>query len=240
MARVRKLDATTLTARVERRVLRDSVHEAILEILLENRVAPGDSLSIDGLARDLGVSPTPVREALVQLEHTGLLTRAALKGYRVAPPLDGAAMGEMLRARAVVEVAAVRQAVPVGADVLAQLETAHARHRDAADEVRAAFGAHPDQLDWATMRAYYAADWEFHRILLRRCGNRYLQEMAENLAPHIHRFRQLLIRRTIDVDLAHAEHSAILGAVRSDDPDAAAAAMERHLAAVTERATSGH
>lgn len=240
VARPQKANGVALTARVERRVLRDSVHEAILEILLGNKVAPGDSLSIDGLARDLGVSPTPVREALVQLEHTGLLTRAALKGYRVAPPLSGTDMGEMLQARSVVEVAAIQLAVPAAADVIAQLEIAHARHREAADLVRATFDAHPDQLDWSTMRAYYAADWEFHRILLQNCGNRYLLEMAESLAPHIHRLRQLLNRRTIDVDLAHAEHTAILDAVRSGDPHIAAAAMTMHLAAVKNRATSGH
>ena len=227
------------TPRVERRVLRDAVHEAILEILLGNSVAPGDSLSIDGLARDLGVSPTPVREALVQLENTRLLTRAALKGYRVAPPLSEAAMGEMLQARSVVEVAAIRLAVPASPGVVAQLETAHVRHRDAADLVRATFDAHPDQLDWSTMRAYYAADWEFHRILLQHCGNRYLLEMAENLAPHVHRLRQLLDRRTIDVDQAHVEHSAILVAVRSGDPRTAAEAMALHLDAVRNRATSG-
>src|SRR6478735_4678774 len=98
---------------VERRALRDGVYDALLELLLDNGVAPGASLSIEGLARELGVSPTPVREALGQLEHTGLVTRAALKGYRAAAPLTQARMAELLNARSVVEVAAVRAAVPV-------------------------------------------------------------------------------------------------------------------------------
>ena len=135
--------------------------------------------------------------------------------------------------------AAIESAVPAGAEVIATLETAHAHHRAAADLVRETFDRHPDRLEWSTMRAYYAADWEFHRTLLKHCGNRYLLAMAENLAPHIHRFRQLLHRRTIDVDQAHAEHSAILEAVRSGEPDVAAAAMTMHLSAVMKRATSG-
>src|SRR3954447_24962481 len=85
---------------VQRRALRDGVYDAILEMLLAGQATPGESLAIDGLARQLGVSPTPVREALVQLEHTGLVTRAALKGYRVAPPLNPAGVAELMDARA--------------------------------------------------------------------------------------------------------------------------------------------
>ena len=68
--------------RLTRKVLRDDVHDALLQMLLRGRFAPGESLSIDHVARQLGVSPTPVREALVELEHTGLVTRAALRGFR--------------------------------------------------------------------------------------------------------------------------------------------------------------
>src|SRR5690606_5880841 len=71
---------------LERRGLRDRVYDLILEMLLEGDVEPGSRLSIDTLAKQLDVSPTPVREAMVQLERTGLVTREVLKGYRVAPP----------------------------------------------------------------------------------------------------------------------------------------------------------
>src|SRR5690242_17434650 len=123
---------TTNRAVVQRRALRDGVYDAVLEMLLAGQVSPGESLSIEGLARDVGVSPTPVREALGQLEHTGLVTRAALKGYRVAAPLTPERTGELIDARAVVEVAAIRRAVPVTPPVLAELETVSNRHRAAA------------------------------------------------------------------------------------------------------------
>lgn len=221
---------------VQRRVLRDGVYDEILEMLLAGRVASGESLSIDGLARQLGVSPTPVREALGQLEHTGLVTRAALKGYRVSPPLTSSRMAELMEARAVVEVAAVRRAVPVSAAVITELETVSTQHRRAAQRVLKMMTRHPSRLQWETLRTYYAVDWEFHLVLLRHSHNPYLLDMAQTLAPHVHRLRQLMNRGAIDVELAVVEHAAILDAVRSGDPEAAAASMETHLVAVRSRA----
>src|SRR5690625_7557013 len=72
---------------IKRQVLRAEVEELILERLLESRWSPGSRLSIDGLARDLEVSPTPVREAMVSLERSGLVEYVALRGYVFAPML---------------------------------------------------------------------------------------------------------------------------------------------------------
>ncbi len=221
---------------VQRRVLRDGVYDEILEMLLAGRVASGESLSIDGLARQLGVSPTPVREALGQLEHTGLVTRAALKGYRVSPPLTPSRMAELMDARVIVEVAAVRLAVPVSAAVITELETVSTQQRRAAQRVVTMMTRHSSRLQWETLRAYYAVDSEFHLILLRHSHNPYLLDMAQTLAPHMHRLRQLMNRGAIDVELAVVEHTAILDAVRSGDSQAAAALMESHLVAVRSRA----
>jgi DNA-binding GntR family transcriptional regulator len=70
---------------VSRQVLADHVYQEILASLMDGTLEAGASVSIDGLARDLDVSPTPIREALARLESTGLVRRVALKGYSVAP-----------------------------------------------------------------------------------------------------------------------------------------------------------
>lgn len=222
---------------VQRRVLRDGVYDAILEMLLAAHVSPDEPLAIDGLARQLGVSPTPVREALGLLEHTGLVTRAALKGYRVAPPLTPDRMAELMDARAIVEVAAVRLAVPVATRVVAELEAVSERHRDAARQVLAV-AASPQDLEWATLRTYYTIDWDFHLTLLRSSHNPYLLDMACRLAPHVHRLRQSLNHGAIDVEQAVAEHAVIVEAVRGGDPERAAQAMRTHLCAVRSRAVA--
>ena len=95
---------------VRRQALRAEVEELILERLLEARWMPGARLSIDGFARDLEVSPTPVREAMVSLERSGLVEYVALRGYVVAPMLDAAQMTELLDARKTVEAAALNRA----------------------------------------------------------------------------------------------------------------------------------
>ena len=88
---------------LERKVLRDTVYESLVDMLMSGTLAPGASLSIDGLASGLAVSPTPVREALVQLERTGLVFREPLRGYRVAPLLDTDQVAQLCDARAIVE-----------------------------------------------------------------------------------------------------------------------------------------
>ncbi|RQX05370.1 GntR family transcriptional regulator [Micromonospora globispora] len=219
---------------VERRALRDGVYDAILELLLEGRVKPGASLSIDALARQLGVSPTPVREAMVQLEHTGLVTRAALKGYRVAPPLSTERMSELVDARTILEVAAVHGAVPMSGAALLELKAAHSDHVLAADYVKRVRAGNDEQ-GWSVIRRYYTADWAFHRVILTHCGNQYLLQLAEFLSPQVHRLRQSLGHGLTDVDQAVAEHGDILESIASGDNERAENAMRAHLMGVRAR-----
>ncbi len=127
---------------IKRTMLRDDVYDTVLEMLLTNEFKPGSSLSIDSVARQLGVSPTPVREALVQLETTGLVTRAALKGYSVALPLTEEQMVQLLDARMVLELAAVERAAARSSDVAPRLREAHEEHEEVVAEL--GLGASPE------------------------------------------------------------------------------------------------
>jgi DNA-binding GntR family transcriptional regulator len=219
-----------------RRALRDGVHEAVLEMLLDGGVEPGSPLSIDGLARQLGVSPTPVREALVNLEHTGLVTRAALKGYRVAPPLSAEQMAELVEARAVVELAAVERAAKHSTTLLPQLRAAHGRHLDAVQEL-ARSADDPQSRTAAHMRHYFDADWGFHVEIMRASGNRYLLQMLEGMGVHVHRLRQSVGHGVSDAEAALYEHAEVLRALEAGNAEQAVAAMRRHLEGVRSRAT---
>ncbi len=88
---------------VSRQVLADHVYEELLASLMDGRLEPGAAVSIDGTARELDVSPTPVREALARLEHTGMVRRVALKGYRVAPMFTREDFAELMEARLAIE-----------------------------------------------------------------------------------------------------------------------------------------
>lgn len=105
-------DPETLSLRpIRPRGLRDDVYDALLDMLTSGSLEPDSPLTIDGLARFLAVSQTPVREALARLEDTGLVHRTANRGYRVAPPMSAAQMSELIEARLIMETSAIGHAV---------------------------------------------------------------------------------------------------------------------------------
>ncbi|MEV1290752.1 GntR family transcriptional regulator [Pseudonocardia sp. NPDC049635] len=218
---------------IERRGLRDHVYERILELLLSGGLEPGARLGIDTIARDLAVSPTPVREAMVQLERTGLVTREALKGYRVAPPLGAPQLAELFDARLMLETTATRMAAPAGPELLEELRHAQQEHARAGERVAEALAA--GRVDLQLTTEYFAADTDFHAVVLHHCGNRYLLDMSETLGAQVHRMRQTALRGVPDVEEAVAEHAAVVEAFASGEVDAPVAAMTRHLRNVRER-----
>lgn len=220
--------------RLTRKVLRDDVYDELLERLISGTYPSGTSLSIEGVARELGVSPTPVREALAQLEHTGLVSRAALKGYRVAPPLSERQMAELIEARTVVELAAVERAAERAAELLPALQVAHERH-EAIAKVLVGASRTPSTAD---MRAYFDADWEFHALIMEASDNRYLRQMLEGLGVHVHRLRQMVGLGVSDAETALLEHARVLEALSGGDAASAVAAMRDHLEGVKARAVA--
>jgi len=221
---------------VQRTALRDQVHDRILADLLDGTVQPGERLSIDTLARELAVSPTPVREALVQLERTGLVTREALKGYRVAPLLDREQLAELFDARMLLEVHAAELAGPHAPAMLPELRAAHEAHEAASHDVVHAHAAGEVPLE-VTQR-YFDADGAFHAVIFAHAGNRYLRDMHASLGALTHRLRQAALRGPSDVIEAIAEHRAILDAFASRPGDAPQR-MHDHIAGVRDRSLSG-
>lgn len=222
-------------ADTDHRALRDRVYEQILGMLLEGRVEPGQRLSIDTLARTLQVSPTPVREAMVHLESTGLVSREALKGYRVAPPLDRDRLLELFDARLMLETAAAQQASRDARATAASLATAHERHRDVAERVVAAHES-GERVPVGLTQEYFRADAGFHAAMFEHAGNRYIAEMYAQLDALTHRMRQAVHTGPADVREAVAEHSAILRAFAEGTPGEIVDAVAEHIHRVRDRA----
>ncbi|WP_226344173.1 GntR family transcriptional regulator [Agilicoccus flavus] len=223
---------------LDRRGLRDRVYDLVFEMLLTGDLPPGSRLGIDTLARDLGVSPTPVREALVHLERTGLVTREALKGYRVAPPLDAAQLAELFDARVVLETGAARLAAARADTLVPTLRRLQARHEQEGEHVIALLGG-AERVPLEAMQAYFAADGAFHQAIFAASQNRYLIDMYDDLGAVTHRLRQVALRGLTDVKEAGAEHRAVVEAFESGDPAAPVAAMRRHIANVRARSLGG-
>lgn len=216
-----------LTPVSERRVLRDDVYESVLTLLLNGDVTAGSRLSIEKIARHLHVSPTPVREALVQLERTGLVTREALKGYRVAPPPDQRQLEELFEARLMLETAATRAASPGTESLLAELREAHRAHELAGDRLIEAMDE--GRNDPARVADFFYRDADFHSVVFKHSNNRYLIGMHDTLGAQLHRMRQTIDRGVSDVRESVAEHLAVLKAFESGDLDSPVQMMRAHI-----------
>src|SRR5690606_26969318 len=146
------------------RLIVDDVYGRIMELIMDGHVEPGDALSIDALAREFEVSSSPIREALARLEHTGLVRRYALRGYRVAPPLSPDELSELIDARQVIEPAVVRAACAARTDDLIE----------ALRETIAEMEQAPRGEDFASYRAYVEADQRVPRPTVEAADNRSL------------------------------------------------------------------
>ncbi len=226
---------------LERKVLRDTVRDQLFRMLVDGSLGPGMNLSIDGLARDLCVSPTPVREALVHLEHTGLVRRAALRGYTVAEPLSTKELHDLVAARRLIEGEALRVALdhldPTeaegvegagragGSPLVEHLSGALDEQRRAFDEVT----RHGALCPPAHLYAYLVSEWEFHRVLVAQSGNPYLERMLDFLEAEVHRVRRARDGRPLGAAASIAEHAEIVTAIGSGRHKAAAQALMDHL-----------
>lgn len=211
---------------VSRQVLADHVYAELLESLMDGRLAPGAVVSIDGTARELDVSPTPVREALARLEHTGMVRRVALKGYRVAPVFTQEDFAELMEARLAIE--------PVNARLAcARIDQ---RGLDELTEAVADLKSAPRGPSFAEFKDYLEADERFHQLIARQTGNQFMEAAYSSLGGQVQRFRLFGGVGITDAEHAIAEHQAVLDAVAAGDPDKAEAAMAEHIRKVRSRA----
>lgn len=217
---------TRAKGRPARVSLSDSVYEILLARLLDGSAPAGSTLNIDALARELAVSQTPIREALARLESTGLVRRAALKGYHVAPLFTERELDDLMDARAAIE--------PVNAYLACGRATSHLI--GALEDSIATLGAISPQPESGELHRYWQADERFHDLIAEHSDNRFLQGAYEALGGHVQRFRLFGELGVTDAEHAIAEHAEILRAFQRRDQDQAREAMATHLANVKRRA----
>src|SRR5260370_24273617 len=90
--------------------LTDSVYEAVMQLVMDQQIEEGGRVNIALVARQLNVSPTPVREALARLEMDGLVMKEPLRGYSVTPTLDTKTFNDLYDVRRLLEPFAARRA----------------------------------------------------------------------------------------------------------------------------------
>jgi DNA-binding GntR family transcriptional regulator len=200
------------------------VYESVKGLIMDHTVAPGDRVNIDALARQLGVSPTPVREALARLESDGLVRKRPLAGYITTPLLTRAEFDELFEMRLLLETATAERAAKgaVGPPELDRLRA----EADLPDQTPGAAG-------YAGFAAFTTQDARFHNLVAERAGNRLLHEAVVRLHSHLHLHR--LDFPTAHYGVSAVEHHRIVDAIGAGDPGAARTAMRQHLNRARER-----
>ena len=194
-------------------LVREAAYEKLKRALTEGHLPPGARLSEPELAELLGVSRTPVREALMRLAQEGLVELLPGRGARVRE-LTPEEVHEVYVVRAALEAEAARLAA-----------TRHAPDDLAA---LAAAQAELEALPPEDVAAQTAADARFHAALVAASGNRELERLFHQLDAKL----ALARRYSSDENQSPktlAEHRAILEAILAGDPDRAAAAARAHI-----------
>ena len=198
------------------RVLADWVITSLREAILNGYFEPGEKLDQDLIAEELGVSRTPVREALKRLESEGFVEVRPHYGAFIAEvsPQD---IREVYEIRRLLESEVVRQVTPVIPEsVLDELESSMA-------ETRA-------QFDAGDITKHFESDVYFHETIVNFVENRLLKDILDSLTNRIsmvRRFAQL--QPGYHMTESFKEHYAILQAIRHRDPERVAKLMRDHL-----------
>lgn len=193
----------------------DTVYERVRNAILHGEIEPGSLMSQVQMARDLGVSRTPLREALRLLQHEGLVEGEPNRRVRVAA-LSVDDVEELYALRIVNEAIAVRVSVPeMTEDDLSRLRELLAE-MDRLAELR-----DPDR--WEIPHR------EFHRRLRAYAGAR-ASRLLEDLSDHSERYRRVYLGGDPRAwSTGPREHTAIVDACAAHDPVAAAEQLARHL-----------
>jgi DNA-binding GntR family transcriptional regulator len=197
--------------------IRDQIYEAIQESIVNNSYKPGEELQIDRLAEEFGVSTTPIREALIRLESSGLVNLIPNKGARVTA----------FREEDIRDTWEIRKLLePYAAGLTAALDVTLE-----IQELNAAF----ETLEKGTQdgNLYIKSDIRLHELLYTHLSNELLKETLHNILQRSMRMRYFAedLSKMHDqvVQEVINEHKQILQALTARDRDRTIEAVRRHI-----------
>ena len=190
-------------------------HE-IRRAILEGRLEPGDVLREEQLARELGTSRTPVREALIELRNEGLVEARATR-RAVVRAYDAAELLDIYRLRAALEGHAARLAAERATpEAVRNLDASLRRFHDLAGQEGA-------------IGELVTENLAFHAVIADATGVPRLQKMIDQVMIIPKRYRAYAAYTLEHRSTVERDHGAIADAIRAHDADAAAALMEQHV-----------
>lgn len=195
--------------------LRSRVTEVLREAMVAGELEPGQIYSAPALAQKLGVSPTPVREAMMELAREGLVEALRHRGYRIHE-FSEATLEHIRELREMIEVPAVGRVAEAGYEVQGLRPLADELDRTAAE---------------GEFQAFIAADMAFHLQLLGLLGNPVLVDEVRRLRgmSRLYGLRRLHQEQEGALAATAHEHHELLDLVEAGDRAGAEALMRKHL-----------
>jgi DNA-binding GntR family transcriptional regulator len=199
--------------------LAEHVHLLLKAEVINDRFASGERIVIESVALRLGVSPTPVREALARLAGEQLVSFRPYIGYSALPPLSIDELEALFEAREVIECAgAVRACARSTEDDLASLRAIDKRIR----------AGHYGKDRYSEFASFVNDNQRFHETLIDAARNPELRRAFDALNYEARIARITRGRGVPDLGLICDEHTAIIAAFAARDPDALVAAVAGH------------
>ncbi len=206
--------------------LRDGALRILRNAIVSGEIRSGELYSATALARQLGISASPVREAMLTLVNDGILEAVRNRGFRIVP-LDDRDLDEIVDLRMMLEVPAVRRLADV--DITDDLPRLHEMATAIEDAGKS-----------GDVDAFLAADRAFHLALVSLTHNDRLVDLVARLRDQTRLYGLNALADKGLLDATADEHHRILDALRDKDGDAVERLMTDHLAHIKREWAVGH
>ena len=195
--------------------LRDVVFNTLRQAILRGELKPGERLMEIQLANKLGVSRTPIREAIRKLELEGLVLMIPRRGAEVAE-ITEKSLRDVLEVRGALEELAVKLACQKITD-------------EQITELRVADKEFEQALNSGDVTVYAEADVKFHDVIYHATDNQRLIQLLFNLREQMYRYRVEYLKREEAHGTLLVEHKKIIETIANRDMDAAVDAVCQHI-----------
>ena len=214
-AELNDLDLGPLQAFQERKSLGEHVFESLKHSIIRGKISSGEWLVESHIAETLGISRTPVREAIHKLEREGLIERQPRGGFTVLG-LDRDDIEETFGIRSVLEGYAARlAAVKHDPQELEDLENK--------------IGEFQNALDRKKMKSLPAINTEFHDLLYGLSKSPKLINMINGLRDQIYRYREMILKERKFASTSNLDHKQMLKYIRKQDAEGAERLVRDHI-----------
>lgn len=212
--------------RQEHQSLADIAYNALVKAIVNQDFEPGAQLSIDGLARQLSMSNTPVREALMRANGERLVRQKTNHGFVVAALLTAEELHQLFDVRHVLEIHALNAAAfpnrAIGEVKMLVEQMAHTSDGEVYDDYK----------------EFLLLDHDFHRSLVNLSSNAFVVKAWDDLHVHLHLSRLYKGVGLIDRNDSVGEHREILKALHDNNKEIAVSLLSHHIRRVEHRISS--